>query len=80
MKGSCLCGAVRYEVTGTPTAFDLDHCSRCRKSSGSVHGDEGPAQVVRLGHRGTPSVTCSDDGAISSPPAPYHLAGGGRKA
>src|SRR6202011_4812287 len=43
-----------------------------------VQGDEGPAQVVRLGHQGTPSVRCSDDGAISSPPAPYHLAGGGR--
>src|SRR6185437_16223201 len=38
-----------------------------------VQGDEGPAQVVRLGHQGTPSVRCSDDGAISSPPAPYHL-------
>src|SRR6516164_7517156 len=38
-----------------------------------VQGDEGPAQVVRLGHRGAPSVKCSDDGAISSPPAPYHL-------
>src|SRR5881392_3011456 len=25
-----------------------------------VQGDEGPAQVVRLGHRGTPSVKCSD--------------------
>jgi hypothetical protein len=36
MKGTCLCGAVQYEVTGTPTAFDLDHCSRCRKSSGSA--------------------------------------------
>jgi hypothetical protein len=36
MKGSCLCGAVRYEVTGIPTAFDLDRCSRCRKSSGSA--------------------------------------------
>src|SRR6476661_7236493 len=30
-----------------------------------VQGDEGPAQVVRLGHRGTPSVSHSDDGAIS---------------
>src|SRR5690242_14633090 len=29
-----------------------------------VQGDEGPAQVVRLGHRGTPSVTCSDEVAI----------------
>jgi hypothetical protein len=30
-----------------------------------VQGDEGPAQVVRLGHRGTPSVTCSDEVATS---------------
>ena len=36
MKGTCLCGAVRYEVRGTPTAFDLCHCSRCRESSGSA--------------------------------------------
>jgi hypothetical protein len=36
MKGSCLCGAVRFSVTGTPTAFDLCHCSRCRASSGSA--------------------------------------------
>src|SRR5438270_13675776 len=35
-----------------------------------VQSDEGPAQVVRLGHRGTPSVICSDEVAISSPPAP----------
>jgi hypothetical protein len=35
-----------------------------------VEGDEGPAQVVRLGHRGTPSIRCSDEVAISSPPAP----------
>jgi len=36
MKGSCLCGAVQYEVTGIPTEFDLCHCSRCRESSGSA--------------------------------------------
>jgi hypothetical protein len=36
MKGTCLCGAVQYEVTGTPTAFDLCHCSRCREASGSA--------------------------------------------
>ena len=29
-----------------------------------VQGDEGPAQVVRLRHRGTPSVKCSDEVAI----------------
>jgi hypothetical protein len=36
LTGSCLCGAVRYEASGTPKAFDLCHCSRCRKSSGSA--------------------------------------------
>jgi len=35
-----------------------------------VQGDEGPAQVVRLGHRGTPSIKSSDEVATSSPPAP----------
>src|SRR6267154_2750951 len=44
-----------------------------------VQGDGGSAQVVRLGHQGTPSVSYSDDGAISSPPAPYHLSAGGRR-
>src|SRR5262245_36273049 len=33
-----------------------------------VQGDEGPAQVVRLGHRGTPSVRCSDEVAIPRRP------------
>lgn len=36
MRGSCLCGAVRFSVTGTPTTFDLCHCSRCRTASGSA--------------------------------------------
>ena len=36
MKGSCLCGVVRFSVTGTPIAFDLCHCLRCRASSGSA--------------------------------------------
>lgn len=36
MKGTCLCGDVVFEVTGTPVRFGYDHCSRCRKSSGSA--------------------------------------------
>ena len=44
--------------------------SQTERLADTVQGDEGPAQVVRLGHRGTPSVTCSDEVAISSPPAP----------
>ncbi|MGR8932693.1 MAG: GFA family protein [Gammaproteobacteria bacterium] len=37
LKGSCLCGAVKYEVNGDPERFYHCHCSRCRKSSGTGH-------------------------------------------
>lgn len=36
-KGSCICGSVRYEITGTPRAFFHCHCGRCRKASGTGH-------------------------------------------
>lgn len=36
-KGSCLCGAVNYEITGNLGIFQYCHCSRCRKFSGSAH-------------------------------------------
>lgn len=35
--GSCLCGAVRFEVDGGFERFYLCHCGRCRKDSGSAH-------------------------------------------
>jgi len=37
VKGSCLCGAVKYEVTGEPKRFYDCHCSRCRKATGTGH-------------------------------------------
>ncbi|MHB1083401.1 MAG: GFA family protein [Thiobacillus sp.] len=37
LTGSCLCGAVHYEVTGEPKMFYHCHCSRCRKSTGTGH-------------------------------------------
>ena len=35
LQGGCQCGAVRYEVKGTPQHVALCHCSDCRKSSGA---------------------------------------------
>ena len=32
--GSCLCGAVRFEVTGDLPGPDACHCTQCRKHSG----------------------------------------------
>ena len=37
LRGSCLCGAVKYEVTGEPKRFYHCHCSRCRKATGTGH-------------------------------------------
>jgi hypothetical protein len=33
-KGSCLCGAVSFEVEGALPAPDACHCMQCRKQSG----------------------------------------------
>ena len=35
-KGSCLCGAVKFEVDGNLPPPDACHCSQCRKHSGHV--------------------------------------------
>lgn len=37
LRGSCLCGAVRYTATGEARHFYHCHCSRCRKVSGTGH-------------------------------------------
>ena len=35
--GSCLCGEVKFEVTGTFDGFFLCHCKFCQKDTGSAH-------------------------------------------
>ncbi|HVN30189.1 MAG TPA: GFA family protein [Candidatus Binataceae bacterium] len=36
IKGSCLCGGVRFEIAKAAGPFELCHCRRCRKLSGSA--------------------------------------------
>jgi hypothetical protein len=36
IRGSCLCGGVRFEVDRAVGPFELCHCPRCRKASGSA--------------------------------------------
>jgi hypothetical protein len=36
IRGSCLCGGVRFEIARVVGPFELCHCSRCRKASGSA--------------------------------------------
>jgi hypothetical protein len=37
IAGTCLCGTVRYVLTGPILSFQYCHCSRCRKFTGSAH-------------------------------------------
>jgi hypothetical protein len=37
IRGSCLCGGVRFEVVGDPLTMAYCHCSRCRKVGGSAN-------------------------------------------
>ncbi len=36
IRGSCLCGGVRFELDRAAGPFELCHCTRCRKASGSA--------------------------------------------
>lgn len=37
VSGRCLCGAVKFSLSGAATSFHLCYCSRCRHSTGSAH-------------------------------------------
>ena len=45
IRGSCLCGAVRYEIRGRLGRMSHCHCSMCRKAHGAAFGTY--AQVAR---------------------------------
>ena len=45
IRGSCLCGGVKYELSRPPTSMASCHCSMCRKAHGAAFGTY--AQVDR---------------------------------
>lgn len=50
LRGSCLCGGVRYEIEGDLERASRCFCSLCRKQTGSAFGTYGfvPADRFRL--------------------------------
>lgn len=36
IRGGCLCGGVRFEITGRVSGIGQCHCSLCRKASGTA--------------------------------------------
>ena len=48
-KGSCLCGAVRFEVRGPLAPASACHCTRCRKHHGHYEaGTDAPRASVTV--------------------------------
>jgi hypothetical protein len=45
VHGGCLCGAVRYAVTGSFRRANFCHCSRCRKHSGAAASPQGRVAI-----------------------------------
>ena len=54
--GSCLCGAVRFEVRGALKPPDACHCTKCRKSSGHYFAST-DIPKARLSVTGADNVT-----------------------
>jgi hypothetical protein len=75
--GSCLCGGVRYEVTGALGPVAMCHCGMCRKASGTAFATNASVaedgfrvlageELVR-GYESSPGATRSFCGRCGSP-------------
>lgn len=47
-KGSCLCGAIAYEISGELGPIICCHCVRCRKANGSAFASVSPVPSVNF--------------------------------
>ena len=50
LRGSCLCGAVEFEVAQAPETLRYCHCESCKKLSGSIGTVNGrvPSNAIRI--------------------------------
>ena len=64
-QGGCLCGAVRYRVSGEPSSSVICHCASCRRASGAptVAWVTFSRQCVEI-TEGTPVVFHSSPGVV----------------
>lgn len=48
IKGSCLCGKVRYEYNGDIKEIAMCHCSQCRQAQGGAFATNSPVDSDKL--------------------------------
>ena len=48
LRGSCLCGGVRFEIGGPLVALRFCHCTNCKKIAGGVGTASGRARTEHL--------------------------------
>lgn len=53
--GGCLCGGVRFELSGPPVSATYCHCSRCRRRSGTAASAEGRIDADTL------TIVCGEE-------------------
>ena len=69
IRGSCLCGAVAFEIDGRVTPIQLCHARRCQKATGSAFSPELAARAERLRWlRGEENVAHYEAPLLREPP------------
>lgn len=70
VAGSCLCGGVRFTLTGELTPIQYCHATRCRKASGSASAPEMMAPLAGLSwERGQDLIETYEAPLLEAPPA-----------
>lgn len=74
VRGSCLCGQVRFEIDGTLSPMQYCHATRCRKASGSAFAAEVAVNAAQFRWvRGADAITVYEAPLLREPP-PYRRA------
>lgn len=71
IAGSCLCGGVRIEVAQPEGPFELCHCSRCRKASGTAFAAGIWVRIEALRWRSGRDLVRSYAAPVRESPPPY---------
>jgi hypothetical protein len=73
ISGSCLCGGVRFEIDRAVGPFELCHCSRCRKTSGTAFAATVGVRVEDFRLLSGAELIATYDAPILERPPPYRV-------